>query len=304
MIVEPDRRQRIARLTPLADVLARLDALVKPVTPRTAELAAALGRTLAEDVILHAPIPATARALRDGWAVSSDLTTDASAYAPAPLPAAVWVDVGEPLPGDADAVAPLDGVAMRDGAAQALAPVDRGEGVLPSGADVARGATLLPAGRRLGGLEIALLAAAGVAEARVRAPRLHLVRAAPGGDAVIDAAIACIADAIAAQGGIAAIAAQHSLADASADTSADAVVVVGGAGRLAHVGSCLAGAVGREPGCAAHADGKAHAQSVLARGPFGTGAGAVRGPRRHSHSLGLCAARGARASERMDFHKT
>src|SRR5215831_8600757 len=59
MIVEPDRRQRIARLTPLADVLARLDALVKPVTPRTAELAAALGRTLAEDVILHAPIPAT-----------------------------------------------------------------------------------------------------------------------------------------------------------------------------------------------------------------------------------------------------
>jgi len=60
MIVEPDRRQRIARLTPLADVLARLDALVKPVTPRTAELAAALGRTLAEDVVLHAPTPATA----------------------------------------------------------------------------------------------------------------------------------------------------------------------------------------------------------------------------------------------------
>src|SRR5262249_44467787 len=140
MIVEPDRRQRIARLTPLADVLARLDALVKPVTPRTAELAAALGRTLAEDVILHAPIPATARALRDGWAVSSDLTTDASAYAPAPLPAAVWIDVGEPLPGDADAVAPLDGVAMRDAAAQALAPVGPGEGALPPGAGVAPGA--------------------------------------------------------------------------------------------------------------------------------------------------------------------
>ena len=166
MIVEPDRRQRIARLTPLADVLARLDALVKPVTPRTAELAAALGRTLAEDVILHAPIPATARALRDGWAVSSDLTTDASAYAPAPLPAAVWIDVGEPLPGDADAVAPLDGVAMRDAAAQALAPVGPGEGVLPPGADVAPGATLLPAGRRLGSLEIALLAAARIRRSR------------------------------------------------------------------------------------------------------------------------------------------
>src|SRR5262249_3277332 len=117
MIVEPDRRQRVAGLPPLADVPARLDALVKPVTPRTAELAAAPGQTLAEDVIIHASVPATARALRDGWAVSSDLTTDASAYAPAPLPSAVWVDVGQPLPADADAVAPIDGVMIRDGAA-------------------------------------------------------------------------------------------------------------------------------------------------------------------------------------------
>jgi molybdopterin biosynthesis enzyme len=272
MIVEPDRRQRITRLTPLADVLARLDALVKPVTPRTTEAAAALGQTLAEDVIIHAPVPATARALRDGWAMSSDLTTDAGAYAPVPLPAAVWVDVGEPLPGDADAVAPLDAVAMRDGAAQALAPVGPGEGVLPPGADVARGATLLPAGRRLGGLEIALLAAAGVAEARVRAPRLRLVRAAPGGDAVIDAAIACIADAIASQGGIAAVAAQHSLADALADTTADAVVVVGGTGSgrndttvhtLASIGELLVHGIGLLPG-ETTAFGTAGARPVLA----------------------------------------
>src|SRR5262249_60081964 len=96
-----------------------LDAGGKRVAPRTAELAAAFGRTLAADVVIHAPIPATVRALRDGWAVSSDLTTDAGAYAPAPLPSAAWVDVGEALPGDADAVAPLDAVAVRDGAAQA-----------------------------------------------------------------------------------------------------------------------------------------------------------------------------------------
>jgi molybdopterin molybdotransferase len=256
MMVEPDRRQRIARLTPLADVLARLDALVRPVAPRTAELAAALGQTLVEDVIIHAPVPATALALRDGWAVSSDLTTDASAYAPAPLPSAVWVDVGQPLPGDADAVAPIDGVVIRDGAAQALAPVGPGEGALPTGADVARGTTLLPAGRRLGRIEIALLAAAGVAQTHVRAPRLHLVHAAPGG-VVIDAAIACIADAIASQGGLAAIAARHSLADALAETSADAVVVVGGTGSgkndttvhtLTSIGELLVHGIGLLPG--------------------------------------------------------
>src|SRR5262249_40839228 len=255
------------------DVLARLDARVKPVMPRTAELAAGLGQTLAEDVIIHAPVPTTARALRDGWAVSSDLTTDASAYAPAPLPAAVWVDVGEPLPGDADAVAPLDGLVMRDGAAQALAPVGPGEGVLSPGADVARGATLLPAGRRLGGLEIALLAAAGVAQARVRVPRLRLVRAAPGGNAVIDAAIACIPDAIASPGGIAAhTAAQHSWADALADPSEDAVVVVGGTGSgrndttvhtLASIGELLVHGIGLLPG-ETTAFGTAGARTVLA----------------------------------------
>src|SRR5258708_38732343 len=134
MMVEPDRRQRIARLTPLADVLARLDALVRPVAPRTVELAAAVGQTLAEDVIIHAPVPATALALRDGWAASSVLTPDASAYAPAPLPSAVWVDLGEPPPGDADAVAPIDRVVTRYAVAQSLRPVAPGEDAWPTGA--------------------------------------------------------------------------------------------------------------------------------------------------------------------------
>jgi molybdopterin biosynthesis enzyme len=127
---------------------------------------------------------------------------------------------------------------------------------LPTGADVARGTTLLPAGRRLGRIEIALLAASGVAETRVRAPRLHLVHASPG-DAVIDAAIACIADAIASQGGLAAIAARHGLADALAEISADAVVVVGGTGSgkndttvhtLASIGELLVHGIGLLPG--------------------------------------------------------
>ncbi|MGA7488310.1 MAG: hypothetical protein WBW74_15405, partial [Xanthobacteraceae bacterium] len=96
MVVEPDIPQRIPRLTPVDDVLARVDALVAPVTARRCDLAAALGRTLAEDVVTAAAIPAAARALRDGWAVASDLTADAGAYAPAPLPSASRVDVGEP----------------------------------------------------------------------------------------------------------------------------------------------------------------------------------------------------------------
>ena len=151
MVVEPDTAQRIARLTPLADVLARIDERVKPVAPQRSDLAAAVGRILAEDVVIHAPLPAAARALCDGWATRSDLTTDAGAYVPAPLPAAVRVDVGEALPPADDAVAPLDAVTIRDGVPHALAPVGPGEGVLPAGADAAPGTTLLQAGRRLDG---------------------------------------------------------------------------------------------------------------------------------------------------------
>jgi molybdopterin molybdotransferase len=228
MVVEPDTAQRIARLTPLADVLARIDEGVKPVAAQHSDLAAAAGRVLAEDVAIDAPLPGAARALRDGWAVSSDLTTDAGAYAPAPLPAAVRVDVGEVLPPAADAVAPLDAVTVRDGVPQALAPVGPGEGVLPAGADVAAGATLLEAGRRLDGPQVAVLAAAGVSDVSVRVPRLRLVPAGPHRDAVIDAALACIAGAIATMGGAAAISESNDLATAFAD--ADAVIAVGGTG--------------------------------------------------------------------------
>ena len=176
MVVEPDLSQRIARLTPLGDVLVRLDALTRPVIPHASELSAALGRTLAQDVVVESAIPAAARALRDGWAVASDLTIDAGGYAPVPLPSALRVDTGEPLPAGADAVAPLDAVEIRNGVPHALASVAPGEGVLPAGGDAADGTPLMRMGRRLDRLHVALLAAAGITAVHVRLPRLRLVR--------------------------------------------------------------------------------------------------------------------------------
>jgi molybdopterin molybdotransferase len=230
MVVEPDISQRIARLTPLGDVLVRLDALTRPVIPHASELPAALGRTLAQDVVVEAAIPAAARALRDGWAVASELTADAGGYAPAPLPSALRVDVGDLLPPRTDAVAPLDAVTIRGGLAQALAPVAPGEGVLPAGGDAAGGAPLMRMGRRLDRLHVALLAAAGVTAVHIRVPRLRLVAASSESDVVIDAALACITDAIGAMGGVAVSGGRNDVAGALADTAADAIVVVGGTG--------------------------------------------------------------------------
>lgn len=158
--------QRITRLTPLFDVLARIDALVQPVAPR--DLSPTAGQVLAADVVAAADIPAAAIALRDGWAVRADAIADAGSYAAVPLPAMPpWVDAGDAMAG-ADAVAPSDAINDR---AEALAPVTPGEGVLPQGQDARAGEILLSAGTRLTALHVEMLARARVAQVSVRIPR-------------------------------------------------------------------------------------------------------------------------------------
>jgi len=254
-----DTSQRIARLTPLAEVEARIDALVAPVPPREVALATATGHVLAADVAVG-PHPASALALRDGWAVCADLTIDAGAYAPLPLPDATWVDAGMPLPAGADAVAQPDTVVLRGGQTQIAAPVTAGEGVLPRGAD-ARAVPFLHAGVCLTGARIAALAALGIARVSVRAPRVRVLPARPIRDAVIDAAAALVARAIAAAGGNALIDAAAAdappLAEAVSDQESEAIVVIGGSGAgrndasvrtLARVGRVEAHGIALAPG--------------------------------------------------------
>src|ERR1700722_3446720 len=82
MAATPDNNQSISRLTPLAEVLAALDA-VEPVMAREADAAA--GHVLAEDVRVGLT-PPRALSLIDGWAINAETTRDAGSYAPAILP--------------------------------------------------------------------------------------------------------------------------------------------------------------------------------------------------------------------------
>jgi molybdopterin biosynthesis enzyme len=224
-MVGSSQNQRIARLMPLRDVLSRIDARAAPVAPRDVDVRAVLGRTLAADVVVS-PRPEAALALRDGWAVTADATADAGSYAPAPLPRAVRVDVGESLPPGTDAVAPLDAVMAQGERAEALAPVVPGDGVLPAGVDVGS-EPLRHAGERLRRTDLAVLLAAGIKRVTIREPRVRLVRAGAG--AVIDAAVALLACAIEAEGGVACHEA-GSLEAALHDENADAVIAIGGTG--------------------------------------------------------------------------
>ena len=216
--------QRIARLTPLADVLNSFQTTVEPVVPREEALDAALGKTLAADVAVAEPWPKRALALRDGFALHADATTDASAYAPAPMsPAPARVDVGDPLPADTDAVAMLDTVTAQG---EATAPVAPGEGVLPAGGDATPGVLRL-AGARLRRIDVALMQAVGIERVLIRQPLLRVVPT--GGSDIIAAAAGLIANAIEAEGGIA-ISDTTTLEAALQRDDADAIVCIGGTG--------------------------------------------------------------------------
>jgi molybdopterin biosynthesis enzyme len=240
-IPETQLPQRIARLTPLADVLGVIDMHVGAVAPRACAVAQALGRTLAEDVVATER-PASAIALRDGWAVEAAAVGDAGPYAPVPFASLPpQVDVGDPLPAGADAVVPHDAINVRGQIAEIIVPVAAGDGVLPAGADATPREPLRRAGEHLRGLDIALLAAAGVSEVKVRAPRIRLACGGAMRSAWIDAAIAALARMVEDGGGDAVGAdAQATVEDALSDESADAVIAVGGTGAGRRDGSVRA----------------------------------------------------------------
>jgi molybdopterin molybdotransferase len=223
-----DSSQAISRLTPLAEVLAMADACVKPVAPRTIDVALAAGRTLAGDAVVHAR-PNAATALADGWAMNADETQGAGSYAPALLMRAPQrVETGQPMPPDTDGVAPFDAVRLGRDRAEALSPVNPGESVLPAGGDCDPAIPLRRAGERLRLTDLAAFAAAGLARISVREPRIHVLPVR--GNAIINAAARLVASDIERNGGAPRIETGRDLKLAFAADSPDGIVVIGGTG--------------------------------------------------------------------------
>jgi molybdopterin molybdotransferase len=224
--------QRIARLKPLSAILALIAARVGAVKPQKSPVAAARGHTLAEDVVV-AQLPPTPIALRDGFAVDAGAIADASPYSPVPLASKpARVEAGEELPSGADAVAPLDAITGRGNGAEAVAAVTPGEGVLLAGGDAAAQTPLRRAGQRLRDLDIAVIAAAGVADVTVRAPRIRLACGSDLHAPPIASAFDALAHAAIAAGCtvLGALAEERGLDRALADASVDAVIAIGGTG--------------------------------------------------------------------------
>ena len=223
-----DSIQRIAQLMPLEAVLASFQSRVASVMPRRTPLSQALGAVLAEDV-QPPQCPPHPIALRDGFAVRAAEIADAGPYAPVPLGlTACRVDVGGALPSGTDAVVPLDAITLRGDRAEAITPVAPGEGVLANEADTTPAVALRRAGERLRALDLAAMAAAGIAEVTIRLPRLALARATPARTPVLNAAQVMLSH-YAAKAGCA-VSEASSLADALSEGQCDAVIAIGGTG--------------------------------------------------------------------------
>jgi molybdopterin molybdotransferase len=228
-MVEDSTTQRLTRLMPLGAVLALIESRVDAVEPCKCELAQAQGGALAEDVAAR-QLPPVSVALRDGFAVDAAAVADAGPYAPIVLPSTTRrIDVGESLPRGTDAVLPLDAVAQRHDRIEAVAAVAAGEGVLPEGGDATPHTPLRHAGERLRAIDVAVMAAAGIAAVTVRRPRLRIVYGGAERSPPIAAAVALLMRAVAAAGGSVS-GAQDRLDAAVMDEQADGVIAVGGTG--------------------------------------------------------------------------
>jgi molybdopterin molybdotransferase len=191
-----DRGAR-ARLE-VEEAWARLEPRVHPLATELVPVTEAAGRVAAEAVRAAASVPHFRRSAMDGFALRAEDLRGASPETPArltlvgdarpgrafagavPRGAAVSITTGAPVPADCDAVVmvELSEERAQEGTREVLvfAAIPAGKHVAEVGEDVARGALVVPRGRRLRPQDAGLLASVGCGAIPViRRPRVALV---------------------------------------------------------------------------------------------------------------------------------
>jgi len=196
-------------LLPVEDALRIVRDEASPLGDEEVDLAAALGRVLAEKIVAPEDMPRLSRSAMDGYAVrAADVAkTPADLTVVGFLPAgrdpagvvvgpgrAVRIMTGAAMPAGADAVQKIERTEELDpgredaggGRVRILDAVEAGDNVSPQGSDLKRGELVLGKGSRIRGAEIGALAAVGCTRPRVlRRPRALVMST---GDEVVDPA--------------------------------------------------------------------------------------------------------------------
>jgi putative molybdopterin biosynthesis protein len=172
---------------------------LRPLGAETVPLSQALGRVLARRVTADVDVPGFDRSSVDGFAVRADETVGASERAPKALTlnaeiltpgtlprltvmpgTATLIATGGMVPRGADAVVMVEHTETQDGNGETMIEVRRaaaaGQFIAFAGSDLARGETVLRAGRFLTSREIGMLAAVGCATIEVwRRPLVAII---------------------------------------------------------------------------------------------------------------------------------
>lgn len=171
-------------LMPIEEMERLIAARVTPISEcEDVPLKDALGRVLAADIVAPVNVPPFDNSAVDGFAVrSADLNTDTetrlvivdrvmAGHNPSQQLApgeAARIFTGAPVPDGADTVFMQEDTRIEDGAVIVPPGLKRGANFRLTGEDIKKGAAALPAGRRLAAPHIALCAALGMTQVRVR----------------------------------------------------------------------------------------------------------------------------------------
>lgn len=167
-------------LTRLEDALDHLLPHAKPVEgTESLSLTQALGRILADDIMVPADVPPADNSAVDGYAIRiAELANQPlpisqripAGVAPAPLEAgtAARIFTGAAVPAGADAVLMQENVQLIEESITTEQSPEQGQNIRPRGQDLSAGSIALQAGTCLRPQELGLLASIGIAEATVR----------------------------------------------------------------------------------------------------------------------------------------
>jgi molybdopterin molybdotransferase len=168
----------------------------------TIPLAEALGRVLAKDVFSDVNVPDYDKTFIDGYAINSQKTRGASVNEPitfkvvgklfpADYPTtaeveggeAVYVACGAPIPKGATSTVKVEETRLNGDRIQVIREIKPGEGIVPRGDDVKKGALIFKKGQVLRPQDLGLLASIGLTKAKVfKKPALAILS---GGDELI-----------------------------------------------------------------------------------------------------------------------
>jgi molybdopterin molybdotransferase len=164
-----------ASLIPLDEALTALLDGLEPIAPHELPIAETIGFVAAE-VPLPCSLPASDFAVTDGWAFCARDLVGASSYSPLPLARPpIWVEAGDPMPGESDCVVDSELVELLGSMFQVSGEAVPGQGVRRAGSDIGEGSLTVAAGRRLRALDLLLARAAGLKKLAIRRPCLHLI---------------------------------------------------------------------------------------------------------------------------------